>query len=121
MWLTDSSLHTPCLDPPAGCGERVSCDEMMQLAGQSGDNWLASTCVQRPVSPTMGHSSYCELHSAPLQLELWSCETAASGSGVVKLLPVTSVVCAAAGRNAGFTVYRRGEEKVMGTGSAILR
>ena len=92
------------------------------LAGdESGDNWLASTCVQRPVSPTMGHSSYCELHSTPLLLELWSCETAASGSGVVKLLPVTSVVCAAAGRNEGFTVYRRGEEKLMGTGSAILR
>ena len=75
----------------------------MQLAGPSGDNWLASTCVQRPVSPTMGHSSYCELHSTPLLLELWSCETAASSSGVVKLLPVTSVVCAAAGRNEGFT------------------
>ena len=90
------------------------------LAGdESGDNWLASTCVQRPVSPTMGHSSYCELHSTPMLLELWSCQTAASSSGVVKLLPVTSVVCAAAGRNEGFT--GRGEQELMGTGSAILR
>ena len=93
------------------------------LAGdESGDNWLASTCVQRPVSPTMGHSSYCELHSTPLLLELWSCETAASGSGVVKLLPVTSVVCAAAGRNEGFTVYvQAGRGEAYGHGQCYIK
>ena len=52
-------------------------------------------------------------HSTPLLLELWSCETAASGSGVVKLLPVTSVQLQGGMRDL------QGEEQLMG--SAIFR